>query len=131
METFETALWAFHLIIVIALVLTILLQRSEGGALGIGGGGGGGGDAFMSGRSAGNLLTKATTILAVLFFMTSISLAYLSKVDNASSSILTGENGEAAIVVPVSESDKAAAEKSLENLLNQTKSDEPAVPVSQ
>lgn len=128
METFETALWAFHLIIVVALVLTILLQRSEGGALGIGGGGG---DAFMSGRSAGNVLTKVTTVLAVLFFMTSISLAYLSKVDSAASSILTGENGEAAISVPVSESDKAAAEKSLENLLNQTKSSEPAVPVSQ
>ena len=130
METFETALWAFHLIIVVALVLTILLQRSEGGALGIGGGGGGG-DAFMSGRSAGNVLTKATTVLAVLFFMTSISLAYLSKVETASSSILTDVNGEAAISVPVSESDKAAAEKSLENLLNQTKSTEPSVPVSQ
>ncbi|MBL1240951.1 MAG: preprotein translocase subunit SecG [OCS116 cluster bacterium] len=130
METFETALWAFHLIIVVALVLTILLQRSEGGALGIGGGGGGG-DAFMSGRSAGNVLTKATTVLAVLFFMTSISLAYLSKVETASSSILTDVNGEAAISVPVSESDKAAAEKGLENLLNQTKSTEPSVPVSQ
>lgn len=128
METFETALWAFHLIIVIALVLTILLQRSEGGALGIGGGGG---DAFMSGRSAGNVLTKATTILGILFFLTSISLAYLSKVDSAGSSILTDVNGEAAISVPVSESDKAAAEKSLDNLLNQTKSDEPSVPVSQ
>ncbi|MGL1922249.1 MAG: preprotein translocase subunit SecG [Hyphomicrobiales bacterium] len=130
METFETALWAFHLIIVVALVLTILLQRSEGGALGMGGGGGGG-DAFMSGRSAGNVLTKATTILAVLFFMTSISLAYLSKVESSSSSILTDANGEAAIVVPVSESDKAAAEKSLDNLLNQTRTSEPAVPVSQ
>ena len=128
METFETALWAFHLIIVVALVLTILLQRSEGGALGIGGGGG---DAFMSGRSAGNVLTKATTVLAVLFFMTSISLAYLSKVDSSSSSILTDVNGEAAISVPVSESDKAAAEKGLENLLNQTRSTEPSVPVSQ
>lgn len=130
METFETALWAFHLIIVVALVLTILLQRSEGGALGMGGGGGGG-DAFMSGRSAGNVLTKATTILAVLFFMTSISLAYLSKVESSSSSILTDANGEAAIVVPVSESDKAAAEKSLDNLLNQTRTSEPEVPVSQ
>lgn len=128
METFETALWAFHLIIVVALVLTILLQRSEGGALGIGGGGG---DAFMSGRSAGNLLTKVTTVLAILFFLTSLSLAYLSKVDNASSSILTDANGGATISVPVSESDKAAAEKSLEDLLNQTKSDGPAVPVSQ
>lgn len=129
METFETALGAFHIIIVIALVITILLQRSEGGALGIGGGGG---DAFMSGRSAGNLLTKATTVLGVLFFIVSLSLAYLSKVENDGSSILTNVNGEEIISVPVSDADKAAAEKGLSDLLNQTNnSGEPAVPVSQ
>lgn len=129
MESFETGLWAFHLIIVVALLVTILLQRSEGGALGIGGGGGG--DALMSGRSAGNVLTKATTILGILFFITSVSLAYISKVQNASSSILTDANGDAAVTVPISEAEKAAAEKSLDNLLNQTKDATPSVPVSQ
>ena len=128
METFETALWASHLIIVIALVITILLQRSEGGALGIGGGGG---DAMMSGRSAGNVLTKVTTVLAILFFLTSLSLAYISKVQNSSSSILTDANGEATSAVPVRESDKAAAEKSLDNLLQQSIGGESSVPVSE
>lgn len=129
METFETALGAFYLIIVIALVITILLQRSEGGALGIGGGGGG--DAFMSGRSAGDLLTKITTVLGILFFVVSLGLAYLSKVESDGSSILTDVNGEAVVSVPVSDAEKAAAQKGLSDLLNQTKSDEPAVPVSQ
>lgn len=129
METFGTALGAFHLIVVIALVITILLQRSEGGALGIGGGGGG--DAMMSGRSAGNMLTKTTTVLAVFFFITSMGLAYLNKIENNASSILTDAQGEAAVAVPVSEADKAAAEKSLENLLNQTQSDQSGVPVSE
>lgn len=128
METFETALWASHLIIVIALVITILLQRSEGGALGIGGGGG---DAMMSGRSAGNVLTKVTTVLAILFFLTSLSLAYISKMQNSSSSILTDASGEPTSAVPVSESEKAAAEKSLDNLLKQSNGSESSVPVSE
>lgn len=66
-----------HLLLAMALVGVILLQRSEGGALGIGGGGGAGGG-LMSGRSAGNLLTKATAILATAFFVTSLSLAILA-----------------------------------------------------
>ena len=60
-----------HTLIVIALVGVVLLQRSEGGALGIGGGGGG----FMSGRGAANALTRTTTILAALFFTSSMALA--------------------------------------------------------
>lgn len=63
-----------HLLIAIALVGTILLQRSEGGALGIGGGGGG----LMSGRAAGNLLTRTTAILATVFFLTSLGLAIIA-----------------------------------------------------
>lgn len=51
----------------------ILLQRSEGGALGIGGGGG-----LMSGRAAGNLLTRTTAIIAGAFFLTSMSLALIA-----------------------------------------------------
>src|ERR1700758_1755660 len=53
-----------HLLLALAMVGVILLQRSEGGALGIGGGGGG----FMTGRRAGNALTQTTTILAARFF---------------------------------------------------------------
>lgn len=64
-----------HTLIVLALVGVVLLQRSEGGALGIGGGGGGG---MMSGRGAANVLTRSTTVLAALFFTTSMVLALIS-----------------------------------------------------
>lgn len=71
-----------HLLIAIGLVGVILLQRSEGGALGIGGGGGG----VMSGRAAGNLLTRTTAILATVFFITSMSLAIIANNRTAGSS---------------------------------------------
>jgi preprotein translocase subunit SecG len=67
-----TVILVIHLMITIALVGVIMVQRSEGGALGIGGGGGGG---FMSARGAANLLTRMTAILAAGFFATSILLA--------------------------------------------------------
>lgn len=76
-----------HLLIVLALIGTVLMQRSEGGALGIGGGGGGGGGMFTS-RGAGSALTKTTAFLAVCFFVTSMSLAYLSRGDSGGSSVL-------------------------------------------
>ena len=63
-----------HLLLALAMVGVILLQRSEGGALGIGGSGGG----LMSGRAAGNLLTRMTAILATCFFITSLALALLA-----------------------------------------------------
>jgi len=70
-----------HLLIAIGLVGVVLLQRSEGGALGIGGGGGGGG--VLTGRAAGNLLTKTTAILASAFFVTSLVLAIIANSHNA------------------------------------------------
>jgi preprotein translocase subunit SecG len=63
-----------HLMVVIALVGVVLLQRSEGGGLGIGGGSG-----FMTARGAANTLTRATAILAVAFFATSLSLSLLAR----------------------------------------------------
>ena len=65
-----------HLLLAIGLVGVVLMQRSEGGALGIGGGGGGGG--ILTGRAAGNLLTRTTAILAGSFFVTSLVLAVLA-----------------------------------------------------
>ena len=59
------------------------MQRSEGGGLGIGGGG----NSFMSARGTADLLTRATTVLAVAFFITSIVLAMLAGTGNKSSSI--------------------------------------------
>ena len=75
-----TVILAIHLLICIAMVAVILLQRSEGGALGIGGGGGSGNPmgGLMTGRSAGNALTKITTGLAVVFFATSLGLAIMA-----------------------------------------------------
>lgn len=63
-----------HTLIVLGLIVVVLLQRSDGGALGLGGGGGAGGG-FMTGRGAANALTRTTSILAALFFATSLGLA--------------------------------------------------------
>ncbi len=71
----HTTLIVLHLLIVLALIGVVLLQRSEGGALGIGGGGGGG---FMSNRGTANVLTRATAILATGFFITSLLLSILA-----------------------------------------------------
>jgi preprotein translocase subunit SecG len=73
-----TVLLLIHVMVAVALVGIVLLQRSEGGALGIGGGGGGGGGGFMTGRGAGSALTKTTAILAACFFVTSLSLSILA-----------------------------------------------------
>jgi len=70
-----TVLLVVHLMIAASLVGVVLLQRSEGGALGIGGGGGGG---FMTGRGTANLLTRVTAALAAAFFATSIGLTLLA-----------------------------------------------------
>jgi preprotein translocase subunit SecG len=86
-----TILLIIHLLIALALVGVILLQRSEGGALGIGGGGGGGGGGFgglMSGRASANLLTRTTAFLAVGFITTSLVLAILASNQSAPTSIL-------------------------------------------
>ena len=72
----ETLVLTIHILIALGLVITVLLQRSEGGGLGIGGGGGGGG--FMTARGTANLLTRLTTILAVGFFTTTVTLAIMA-----------------------------------------------------
>ena len=87
----QTVLIVIHLMVVVALVVVVLLQRSEGGALGIGGGGGGG---FFTGRGQANALTRATAILATLFFATSIALTLLAGWGKGrSTSILDGAPG--------------------------------------
>jgi preprotein translocase subunit SecG len=73
----QAVLIAIQLMVSIALVIVVLLQRSEGGALGMGGGGAGLGGLF-SPRGAANTLTRTTAILAVLFFATSLALTILA-----------------------------------------------------
>src|SRR5579862_2816852 len=78
-------LFIIHVGIALALVGTVLLQKSEGGALGMGGGGMSG---FMTGRSTANLLTRTTAILAGAFFLTSVGLVVLSNRSETPHSLL-------------------------------------------
>ena len=80
----ETLLLIVHIILAILLIGTVLLQKSDGGALGIGGNS----DNLMSSRSAGNFLTKFTAVLAFLFIITSISLTLINKKDTSQKSII-------------------------------------------
>lgn len=73
----HTFILVIHVILAVCLVGVILMQRSEGGALG--GLGGGSMGSFMTGRSVGNLLTRTTAILATCFMITSLTLAIMSK----------------------------------------------------
>lgn len=73
----ENVVLVIHLILALALIGVVLLQRSEGGGLGIGGGGGGGGG-VMSGRSAATALGKVTWLLAIAFICTSIGLTIIA-----------------------------------------------------
>ena len=81
----QTVLIVIHLMIVLALVGVVLLQRSEGGGLGIGGGSGGG---MMSARGAANTLTRVTGILAAAFFVTSLSLGIMARYSETPTDIL-------------------------------------------
>ena len=73
-----------NVILAILLIGIILLQKSEGGALGLGASQ----DSFITSRSAGNFLTKATAIIATLFIMTSITLTILSKEELSTISVI-------------------------------------------
>lgn len=93
----QSVLIAVHLTIVIALVASVLLQRSEGGALGAGGGGGG----FMTGRGQANALTRTTAILAAMFFATSIALTLMANFGRAPASIFTAPTTTSAPAAPL------------------------------
>ena len=81
-----TVLLILHLFVTLALIGVVLIQRSEGGGLGIGSSQGMG--TFMSGRGTANLLTRMTAILATVFFILSLSLALLSKGTTVRRSVL-------------------------------------------
>ncbi|MCP5432615.1 MAG: preprotein translocase subunit SecG [Alphaproteobacteria bacterium] len=73
----------FHILIAAILVGLVLLQRSEGGALGIGGGGG-----LMSSRGKATTLTRTTAVLGLVFFATSMGLAFLARGDAGARSVM-------------------------------------------
>ena len=79
-----------HLIIVISLIAVVLLQKSEGGGLGIGSSGG-----FLSSRGTANVLTRTTAYLALAFFGTSLALSWLASFERKPASLLnTGAPGQ-------------------------------------
>ena len=80
----ENIVLTLNIILAILLVVVVLLQKSDGGALGIGASQA----SFISSRSAGNFLTKTTAIIATLFIITSVSLTIISNEGKSSSSVL-------------------------------------------
>ena len=86
----QTILLVIHIMITAALIGVVLIQRSEGGGLGMGGGGGGGMGPFMSVRGTANLLTRATTFLAICFVASNLILAILASNAREQDSIVDG-----------------------------------------
>jgi preprotein translocase subunit SecG len=82
----QTFIIIIHLMIVSSMIGVVLLQRSEGGGLGIGSSGG-----FLTNRGTANVLTRATAVLAALFFATSLVLSILAGMDRKPRSILQGQ----------------------------------------
>jgi preprotein translocase subunit SecG len=110
---------------VLALIGVVLLQRSEGGGLGIGGGGG-----FMTNRGTANVLTRATAILAGLFFVTSLVLSMLAGVDRSPSSIIPAGNSGAPAQAPGSAPPLGGSGGSVLDQLNKMQQNAPATPAA-
>ncbi len=87
----QTVIIVIHLMIVLAMIGLVLLQKSEGGGLGMGGGGG-----FMSSRGSANVLSRGTAILAGTFFVTSLLLSIIAGVERKPSSLINGAPSGAA-----------------------------------
>ena len=87
----QTVVIVIHLMVVATMVLTVLLQRSEGGGLGMGSSGG-----FLTSRGTANVLTRTTAILAAAFFVTSLTLSVLAGWERKPHSILEGAAKEPA-----------------------------------
>jgi preprotein translocase subunit SecG len=79
----QTVVIVIHLMIVLVMIGAVLLQKSEGGGLGMGGGAG-----FMSSRGTANLLTRTTAVLAAGFFATSLLMSWLASLERKPTSII-------------------------------------------
>ncbi len=113
----ENVVLVIHLILALSLIGTVLLQRSEGGGLGMGGGGGGG---ATGGRPAPTAMSKVTWILAIAFICTSIALTLISASNSANSSVVDRIDIEGA--------EDATTPDLGESLLPPSSSDAPLVP---
>lgn len=130
----STVLLIIQLIISLVLTGLILIQRSEGGALGIGGGGGGGG--FMSGKSAANSVSRMTAILGTAFIVNCLLLSIVFNKENQNVSLIDDSNAvESLTVDPESVEtinplvdDVLAPDANLETQSNETVTTESASP---
>jgi len=115
-------LLVLHVFVTIALIGVVLIQRSEGGGLGLGGGQGMG--SFMSGRGTANLLTRTTAILGTLFFVNSLALAILYKSSTANSNAaILNVPAQSAPAVPAPAAPAVPAPAPLPSSLPQTPAD--------
>jgi preprotein translocase subunit SecG len=124
-----TVLLVIHIMVAFSMIVLILLQRSEGGALGMGGGGGG----FVTGRGAANLLTRTTAVLAGIFFLTSLVLGNLGHKPPAAPVVALPSSTESAPAQAPSGEQAPSGKPSLSQRLKQKQtspgqSPEPAVP---
>lgn len=103
----ESVVLVIHLILALAIIALVLLQRSEGGGLGIGGGNGGMGG-FASARGTANALTKMTGLCALGFFITSLTLGVLATQKSGISQGILENIDEAEIQAPVADDDVVA-----------------------
>jgi preprotein translocase subunit SecG len=123
----QTVIIIVHLLIVLALIGVVLLQRSEGG-LGLGGGGGVSG--FMTGRGQANALTRATAILAGLFFLTSIVLSLMASYSRGPRSIFEGATPPAGQQVPAGQSPGGGQGPGVLEQLQQLQGGQPSAPAT-
>jgi preprotein translocase subunit SecG len=131
-----TVLLVLHLMLAAGLVGVVLMQKSEGGALGIGGGSGGG---FLTGRGTANLLTRVTAALAAAFFATSLMLTILAQ-SNATPRPIVGTGGAPAPTqsapatpgspAPPASGDNTPADAKRGGILDRLQGGQPSVPQS-
>mmetsp|Transcript_3403 Transcript_3403/g.5973 ORF Transcript_3403/g.5973 Transcript_3403/m.5973 type:complete len:122 (-) Transcript_3403:302-667(-) len=116
----ENVILVIHLILAICLIGVVLLQRSEGGGLGMGGGGAGG---VMTGRQAATALGKLTWFFAIAFLVTSITLTIIAAQNSAGSSLLDDLGG-----LPASEGEAESELPPIDSMLPPVGTDGPALP---
>jgi preprotein translocase subunit SecG len=122
----QTVVIVIHLMVIISLIAVVLLQRSEGGALGIGGG-----SNLMTTRSQGNVLTRATTFLGIAFFATSIAMSVLARLDAPPSAILEAVQGHGVSPDAGDAPEPGITLEDLEALTGSSSDSSPQVPTTQ
>jgi len=121
----QTVVIVIHLMLVVSLIGVVLLQRSEGGGLGIGSSGG-----FLSSRGTANVLTRTTAILAALFFVTSLMLSIIATMGRKPTSILGGPAAPASQPAKPGAPPLAPAGKGVLDTLRGGPTQQPAAPAA-